>query len=110
MQPATMSMSGNVKWRMDAMKALLASALALALLGSPAWPQTVEYGKDRPGSDLTNFNLPANSVPENCQGACEANTSCQAWTFVRGATPQCWLKNAKPVSTDAACCVSGVKP
>jgi hypothetical protein len=88
---------------------LTASALALALLSSPAWSQSIEYGKNRPGSDFSNFALPANSAPENCQGACQASSSCQAWTFVRGSSPHCWLKNAKPASTDDACCVSGQK-
>jgi|tagenome__1003787_1003787.scaffolds.fasta_scaffold20961510_1 hypothetical protein len=79
--------------------------------GSPA--ATVEYGKDRLGSDIANFNLPADASPAYCQGACTANSSCQAWTFVRagwqGPTPRCWLKNPAPAPTDAFCCVSGQK-
>jgi hypothetical protein len=86
-------------------------ALALTLLSAPALAQTIEYGKDRLGSDIGNFSLPANSVPKNCQGACQANSSCVAWTFVRsgwqGPTPHCWLKNPAPASTDNLCCVSG---
>ena len=74
---------------------------------------TVEYGKDRPGNDIANFNLPAGGTPTNCQGACVANASCAAWTFVRtgwqGPTPRCWLKNPAPAPVDAFCCVSGQK-
>jgi len=92
---------------------IIVSAFAVALLSTPAWTQTIEYGKDRAGSDITHFNLPATSVPQNCQGACEANASCVAWTFVRsgwqGPTPVCWLKNAAPNPTDSVCCVSGKK-
>ncbi|MGY3621829.1 PAN domain-containing protein [Bradyrhizobium sp. USDA 10063] len=86
-------------------------ALALALLSAPALAQSIEYGKDRLGADIGSFSLPANSVPENCQGACQANSGCAAWTFARsgwqGATPRCWLKNAAPAPTDNFCCVSG---
>ncbi|ABD88610.1 PAN domain-containing protein [Rhodopseudomonas palustris] len=86
---------------------------ALALLIAPAFGQTVEYGKDRMGADIANFVLPANSLPENCQGACQANSSCMAWTFVRsagqGQMPHCWLKNPAPAAKDSVCCVSGTK-
>jgi len=80
---------------------------------SPLMAQVVEYGKDRPGSDIGNFNLPAGASPALCQGACAANASCEAWTFVRtgwqGPTPRCWLKKPAPAPIDAFCCVSGQK-
>jgi PAN domain-containing protein len=92
---------------------LMASALALAFLSASASARTTEYGMDRAGSDIANFTAPANSTPENCQGACDANSSCVAWTFVRSgwqaATPRCWLKNSAPAPTDSVCCVSGTK-
>jgi hypothetical protein len=92
---------------------IVASAFALTLLVAPAWAQSIEYGKDRAGSDITSFNLPMSGSPENCQGACEANASCRAWTFVRagwqGPTPRCWLKNQAPPPTDSFCCASGHK-
>ena len=96
------------------MKALLTtSVLALALLSSPTWSQTIEYGVDRAGSDIGSFDLPPNGVPQNCQGACLANSSCVAWSFVRagwqGPTPRCWLKSPAPAPTDSPCCVSGRK-
>jgi hypothetical protein len=91
---------------------LLASALAL-VIGTSASSQPIEYGKDRPGSDIANFNLPSNGTPEMCQGACVANAQCVAWTFVRtgwqGPTPRCWLKNPAPPPTDSFCCASGHK-
>ena len=101
---------------------LLTSALTLAL-GSSAWAQTIEYGKDRTGSDIANFNLPANGSPEMCQGACVANAQCVAWTFVRtgvqGPTPRCWLKiqhrrrrtgsAASPVTSSKRSCVKGAR-
>jgi hypothetical protein len=93
---------------------IVASAFALTVLfAAPVSAQTVEYGKDRVGSDITNFSLPANGSPENCQGACEATASCVAWTFVRagwqGPAPRCWVKNQVPPQTDSFCCVSGRK-
>jgi len=91
---------------------LVAVTLALAL-GVPAWSQSIEYGKDRAGADIANFNLPANGSPAMCQGACLANAQCVAWTFVRtgwqGPTPRCWLKNQVPPETDSPCCASGRK-
>jgi len=100
--------------RIAEMKSLLiASALALAPFGAPASAQMIEYGKNRAGSDIVNFDLTTYGSPENCQGACMANSSCVAWTFVRtgeqARTPRCWLKNYAPPATDNACCVSGVK-
>jgi hypothetical protein len=84
-----------------------------ALLSSPAWSQTIEYGNDRAGSDIGDFSLPPNGVPRNCQGACQANASCLAWTFVRsgwqGPAPHCFLKNAVSAPTDNFCCVSGAR-
>lgn len=72
----------------------------------------MEYGVDRPGSDYKNFNLQRDD-PNQCQSACMGETACRAWTFVRpghqGPTARCWLKNRVPASTDAPCCVSGVK-
>ena len=92
---------------------LIASALALVLLGAPASAQRIEYGTDRAGSDITNFNLPPNGSPGNCQGACLANGRCVAWTFVRagwqGPAPRCWLKDQVPPPQDNVCCVSGTK-
>jgi hypothetical protein len=96
------------------MKAILvASFFAIACLAAPASAQDIEYGIDRPGFDIGNFSLPPNGSPENCQGACQANQRCVAWTFVRsgwqGPAPRCWLKNQVPQPNDSACCVSGVK-
>ena len=93
-------------------RVVLLTALILAA-GVPAWSQPIEYGKDRPGSDIASFNLPANGSPEMCQGACVANAQCVAWTFVRtgwqGPAPRCWLKNSAPAPVDGVCCASGHK-
>jgi hypothetical protein len=100
--------------RINDMKAfLIASALVLTLLDASASAQPIEYGKDRAGADITNFALPPSGSPQNCQGACQANASCVAWTFVRsgwqGPTPRCWLKDQVPPPVDNVCCVSGMK-
>lgn len=92
---------------------LLASSLAILLINAPAHAQMIEYGKDRAGADITSFDLPPNGSPANCQGACFANTSCAAWTFVRagwqGPAPRCWLKSSVPPAVDNVCCASGHK-
>jgi hypothetical protein len=97
----------------DNARVLNQTAATVAAFRNPAVQAAVEYGKDRPGSDISNFAMPANSDPEACQGACEANASCVAWTFVRsgwqGPTPHCWLKKPAPAATDRFCCVSGTK-
>ena len=91
----------------------IALALVLALLSASASAQTIEYGKDRGGINISDFSLPANSGPEQCQGACWASAKCSGWTFVRsgvqGATPRCWLKDPVAAPTDNICCVSGLR-
>jgi hypothetical protein len=92
---------------------LIASALALVVFGEPASAQTMEYGTDRYGGDFMNIYMSANSAPQSCRAACNANADCVAWTFVRsgyqGPQTRCWLKNTIPPPANAVCCVSGVK-
>jgi hypothetical protein len=68
---------------------------------------------NRPGSDYKNFATAWTKGWEECRQACDGESACRSWTYVRkGAqSPQgrCWLKNrvAPPVSDGNT--VSGVK-
>lgn len=78
--------------------------------GTPIGNQ-LEHGYNRRGSDYTNFPIKTGS-PITCQKACEEDSSCQAWTYVRPGiqanTAMCWLKDTIPGRTLDACCISGV--
>jgi hypothetical protein len=71
-----------------------------------------EVGVDRPGSDITSFNLPA-ANPAMCQVECADNNNCRAWTYVnpgvQGPVARCWLKGTIPLENASNCCVSGIK-
>ena len=72
-----------------------------------------EYGVDRPGGNLRNFDLQAGAEPSACEVACSRDPGCVAYTFVnakvQGAHPRCWLKSTVANSRDNSCCVSGVR-
>ena len=72
-----------------------------------------QAGADRPGADLSNFDLPAPN-PTLCEERCAHDASCKAWAYVKpnttqGPSPRCWLKNAIPLTQPNNCCVAGVK-
>lgn len=74
--------------------------------------QRVELDTDRPGQDYESVDLPGGNW-QTCQGRCEGDARCEAWTFVYprvGVLPQCWLKHAVPEPNISECCVSGVRP
>jgi hypothetical protein len=70
-----------------------------------------EMNIDRPGMNLRNFDL-ALPDPKLCQNACQQNTACKAWTYVKpgiqGQLARCWLKSGVPAPRQNNCCVSGV--
>jgi hypothetical protein len=76
-------------------------------------PPGAQVNKDRPGSNYSNFNLPAADAGL-CRDACMGQANCRAWTYVKpgvqGPTAVCYLKNPTPVAVNNNCCVSGVKP
>lgn len=77
-------------------------------------PSCIEHNTDRAGSDLqTGFNLPAPD-PRLCKEACDQNSKCVAWTYVKpntiqGDKPRCWIKGAVPGARNNRCCISGIK-
>lgn len=88
---------------------LVVAALALA---PGALAQTMERDTDRSGSDYRDFDL-RRAEPEACRAACERESACRAWTYVKpgvqGDLARCWLKDAVPEPGANDCCVSGVK-
>jgi hypothetical protein len=74
---------------------------------------TMAVDVNRPGGDYRNFDLPI-SNPQLCQRACDVDSRCRAWTYVKpntiqGPQPRCWLKNVRPNPVNDGCCVSGIK-
>lgn len=92
-------------------KAIVFSYLALA--PDIGLAQTFEPGVDRPGSDISSFDVPGHD-PHTCQSACSQNGGCVAWTYVsagiQGPVARCWLKSAVPDARGNPCCVSGTMP
>jgi hypothetical protein len=72
----------------------------------------LEYNVDRPGWDISNFDLPQ-ANPQLCRDACMRDGNCRAFTYVnpgvQGPNPRCWLKGGVPNANPNNCCVSGVK-
>jgi PAN domain len=75
--------------------------------------RTREYAIDRPGGDYRNFEVPAEPSGEACKKACEADSQCRAWTYLRpgygDSGPRCFLKNRLTPPRHRPCCVSGVE-
>ena len=80
----------------------------------PVYPllSGMEDNTDRMGMDYRSFDLPAPD-PRLCSSACEAESQCMAYTFVRpgvqGPQARCWLKTSVPGPAQSTCCISGVK-
>jgi len=69
-----------------------------------------ENGIDRPGLDYRSLDI---DTWASCQGWCEYEAQCSAWTFVQagvqGPKARCWLKNAVPIPVSNSRTISGVK-
>jgi hypothetical protein len=72
----------------------------------------VEFAVDRPGGDYRNFDLASDPTGRSCRSACEADSECRAWTYLRpgylGAAARCYLKNRLTRPQRRPCCISGV--
>ena len=79
-----------------------------------AEPRTgpVEFSIDRFGGDYRNFESPSDSSGAACKAACEGESKCRAWTYVRpgyiGGTARCYLKDKLTRPRPKPCCVSSV--
>lgn len=71
-----------------------------------------EIGIDRAGGDYQTLDLTADASWQTCKAACEGESRCRAWTFLRagyvGPAPRCYLKSRIPAPRKRPCCVSGV--
>jgi hypothetical protein len=72
-----------------------------------------EFSIDRPGGDYRSLDVAANATGETCKSACDAETQCRAWTYVRpgyaGPEAQCYLKDHLKPPRHTPCCISGVE-
>jgi hypothetical protein len=72
----------------------------------------IEFAVDRAGGDYKSMDLPADPTGKSCQRACEAESECRAWTYVRpgyiGPNAVCYLKNRVTPPRHKPCCLSGV--
>ena len=70
----------------------------------------LELDTDRPGMDLTSFDLEA-ADPVLCLTACQDYGGCVAFTYVKpgvqGPAARCWLKGGVPAAVSSSCCISG---
>jgi hypothetical protein len=71
-----------------------------------------DFSIDRTGGDYRNLEVPPNATGETCKAACDAETQCRAWTYVRpgylGPEARCFLKDHVMPPHHKPCCISGV--
>ena len=73
----------------------------------------VEMSIDRYGGDYRHFDLPSDPTGESCKKACEDESKCRAWTYVRPGylgpgISRCYLKDKVTKPRRKPCCMSGV--
>jgi PAN domain-containing protein len=72
----------------------------------------IELFMDRVGGDYRHFDLPTDPTGRSCQGACEGEKGCRAWTYQRpgypGTSATCFLKSHITRPQRRPCCISGV--
>jgi len=73
---------------------------------------SVEFAIDRIGGDYKNVEIAPDPTGLSCKAACEADSHCRAWTYVRpgyGApSARCFLKDKVKAPHHKPCCISGV--
>jgi hypothetical protein len=71
-----------------------------------------EFSIDRAGGDYRDIEVPAAAAGETCKSACDAESRCRAWTYVRpgyiGQGARCYLKDHVMPPRHKPCCISGV--
>ena len=71
---------------------------------------TFERNTDRPGRD---YNNTASAGAVECSFACQAETRCRAWTYVKpgiqGPSGRCFFKDPAPRKRANRCCTSGLR-
>lgn len=73
----------------------------------------IEMNVNRQAGDYRDYEMAAGADYKLCEKACEGETQCKAYTFVkagpRGAVPHCWLKKSVPMAYSDDQCITGVK-
>lgn len=71
-----------------------------------------EFSIDRIGGDYRNLEVPPDPTGETCKMACDGESQCRAWTYLRpgyhGPEARCFLKNRVMPPHHRPCCISGV--
>jgi hypothetical protein len=71
-----------------------------------------EFSIDRLGGDYRSFEVSADAKGAPCASACQADSKCRSWTYVRpgyqGAAGRCYLKEKVKPPRRKPCCISGV--
>ena len=74
---------------------------------------TTENDTDRPGLDISHFEMNPKDDENLCAQACLNNPNCSAYTYVKagiqGNNPVCWLKKGVPDPKSDSCCISGIR-
>jgi hypothetical protein len=72
----------------------------------------IEWGIDRIGGDMRQFDVAPDPTGRACKTACEAEGRCRAWTYSRpgyeSASARCYLKSHLTLPRKRPCCISGV--
>jgi hypothetical protein len=72
----------------------------------------IEFSIDRYGGDYRNFEIAPDATGAACKAACDAESRCRAWTYVRpgylGPSARCYLKDKITRPRHKLCCISGV--
>jgi PAN domain len=72
----------------------------------------VEFSIDRLGGDYRNFDTATDASGAACKAACESESKCRAWTYVRpgyiGVSARCYLKDRLTRPRAKPCCISSV--
>jgi len=72
----------------------------------------IEWGIDRIGGDIRQFDVAADPTGGVCKAACEAEGRCRAWTYARpgyeSQSARCFLKGHLTLPRPRPCCISGV--
>ena len=72
----------------------------------------VEFSIDRLGGDYRYFDTATDASGAACKAACESESKCRAWTYVRpgyiGVSARCYLKDRLTRPRAKPCCISSV--
>jgi hypothetical protein len=72
----------------------------------------IEFSIDRTGGDYRSFDTPSDPSGAACAAACDGDSRCRAWTYVRpgyiGGAARCYLKERVTRPRSKPCCISGV--